>query len=78
LQGNARRFWALCSERGTVMLRSIMMIDIQVPHSINSSVVKKQQSRLTLQKETKVVEGKMYILPDFSLKTTLIYIFFFG
>jgi hypothetical protein len=43
--------------------------------------------RLTLQKATKqanppkatkVVEGEMYILPDFSLKTTLTYIFFFG
>jgi hypothetical protein len=29
-----------------------------VPHPINSQVVKKQQSRLTLQKATKVVEGK--------------------
>jgi hypothetical protein len=35
------------------------------------AVVKKQQSRLTLQMATKVVEGKMYFLPDFSLKTAL-------
>jgi DNA-binding NarL/FixJ family response regulator len=41
---------------------------VLISHSINGYVVKKQQSRLTLQKATKVVEGKMYILPDFSLK----------
>jgi hypothetical protein len=29
------------------------------------------KSRLTLQKATKVEEGKMYILPDFPLETTL-------
>jgi hypothetical protein len=37
-------------------------------------------NRLTLQKATKqatqMVEGKMYILHDFSLKTTLTYTFF--
>jgi hypothetical protein len=34
-----------------------------------------QQSRLTRKKATKVVEGKMYILPDLSLKATQV---FFG
>jgi hypothetical protein len=43
-------------------------------HPINGLPSKKQQSRLTLQKATKVVEGKMYILPDFSLKTTLTFL----
>jgi hypothetical protein len=33
---------------------------------------------LTLQKATKVVEGKKYILPNFSLKATLTQKFFFG
>jgi hypothetical protein len=34
-------------------------------------VVEKQLRRLTLQKTTKVAEGEMYILPVFSLKTTI-------
>jgi hypothetical protein len=38
-------------------------------HPINGFDAKKQQSRLTLQRATKVVEGEIYILPDFSLKT---------
>jgi hypothetical protein len=32
---------------------------------------------LTLQKETQVAESKMYILPDFSLKTLLLHKRFF-
>jgi hypothetical protein len=47
-------------------LKSPVVYPGLVPHPINGLVVEKQQSRLTLQKATKVVEGKMYyILPDF-------------
>jgi hypothetical protein len=45
-------------------------------HPINGYADEKQQRRLTFQKATKVVEGKMYILPDFSLKTNFTYMFF--
>jgi hypothetical protein len=38
---------------------------LAITHPINGQVVKKKQGKLTLQQATKVVEGKMYILPEF-------------
>jgi hypothetical protein len=38
---------------------------LAITHPINGQVVKKKQSKLTLQQATKVVEGKMHILPEF-------------
>jgi hypothetical protein len=57
-------------KKGTCCLRvGIVFSAVHTP--FKRLALKKQQSRLTLHKAKNVVEGKMYILHDFSLKTTL-------